>query len=68
MGKGEGAECEGKNNEEDIRKRKMLKGKRGEYKKGDGERRKKRREGWVKGKEQNVERKIRKKILEGGRC
>jgi hypothetical protein len=65
LGKRERAECRGKNKEEDIRKRKMLKGKRGEYKKGDGERRNKRREGWVKGKEQNVERKIRKKILEG---
>ncbi len=35
--------------EEDIRKRKMLRGERGEYKKGYGERRNKRREDWVKG-------------------
>jgi hypothetical protein len=66
LGKGERAECGGKNKEEDIRRRKMLKGKRGEYKKGDGKRRIK--EGCVKGKEQNVEGKIRKKIFEGGRC
>ncbi len=39
LGKGERADCGGKNKEEDIRRRKMLKGKRGEYKKGDGERR-----------------------------
>ncbi len=44
-----------KNKEDDVRRRKMLKGKRGEYKKGDGKRRIK--EGCVKGKEQNVEEK-----------
>jgi hypothetical protein len=39
LGKGERAECGGKNKEEDIRRTKMLKGKRVEYKKGDGKRR-----------------------------
>jgi hypothetical protein len=39
LGKGERAECRGKNKEEDIRRRNMLKGKRGKYKKGDGKRR-----------------------------
>ncbi len=39
MGKGERADCRGKNKEEDIRRRKVLKGKREEYKKGNGKRR-----------------------------
>jgi hypothetical protein len=39
LGKVESAECGGKNKEEDIRKRKMLRGERGEYKKEDGKRR-----------------------------
>ncbi len=40
MDKGERAECGERNKEDDNRRWDMLKGKRGEYKKGDGKREK----------------------------